>query len=283
MNEENIILKTEWLAEGIKDIWISNRDIPQKFKPGQFLIVCLKERGERIPLTIVETAADSVRIVVQDVGRTSMELCNMEKGEIIKNVVGPLGMPSELIESGSVVCLAGGIGAAPLKPVASGLKKLGNRITIIEGARSRKYLIMEDELANLADEFILMSDDGSVGKKGLVTNPLKKMINSGNIPDSVFAVGPAVMMKAVSIITKDAGIPLTVSLNPIMVDGTGMCGSCRVEVSGETKFACVDGPEFNGNEVDFDLLINRLKMYEKEETVSDLRKRQCEEHNESKT
>jgi ferredoxin--NADP+ reductase len=173
------------------------------------------------------------------------------------------------------VCLAGGIGAAPLKPVAMKLKDLNNRLTIIEGVRCRDYLILKEELEKVADEFILTSDDGSVGLKALVTKPFREMIKKGNKPDFVFAVGPPVMMHAVSRITRQHDIPLTVSLNPIMVDGTGMCGSCRVEIGSETKFGCVDGPEFDGNRVNFELLINRLRMYEKEEKVLKWKPQTC--------
>ncbi|MFC2061563.1 sulfide/dihydroorotate dehydrogenase-like FAD/NAD-binding protein [Elusimicrobiota bacterium] len=261
----NEIIKVGWLAEDIREIWFNNPLIAKQFKPGQFLIVKQDEESERIPLTIVDTEGDAVRIVIQEVGYSTARLCSLNKGESAGGVVGPLGIPSEVKKYGKTVCMAGGIGAAPLKPVAAGLKELGNNLVIIEGVRSEKYLILEKELKELADEFILMSDDGTVGEKGLVTEPLKKMIETGNIPDYVFAVGPPVMMEAVSKITREKNIPLTVSLNPIMVDGTGMCGSCRVEVGGETKFACVDGPEFDGNKVNYKLLGDRLKIYRKEE------------------
>ncbi|MFH1414653.1 MAG: sulfide/dihydroorotate dehydrogenase-like FAD/NAD-binding protein [Elusimicrobiota bacterium] len=263
----NEIIKADWLAEDIREIWITNRLIARNFKAGQFLVIRHGERGERIPLTIVEADTDRVRIIIQDVGYSTGILCGLEKGDVIESVIGPLGLPSEIEQYGKVVCLAGGIGAAPLKPVALALKTAGCKLTIIEGVRSEKYIIMQDELGEIADQFILMSDDGSIGKKGLVTEPLKKMISDGDIPDLVFAVGPPVMMQAAAAITREHSIPLTVSLNPVMVDGTGMCGCCRVEVGDKTKFACVDGPEFNGNEVNFELLIHRLRAYKKEEAI----------------
>lgn len=265
--DPNIIIKSDWIAEDIREIWFRNPLIAGKFQAGQFLIVHQSNKSERIPLTIVETDHDSVRIIVQVVGYTTARLCDTKPGDTIKNVAGPLGVPSEIRNYGKVVCIAGGIGAAPLKPVAAKLKELNNNLTIIEGVRSKNYLILKDELEELADEFVMMSDDGSVGEKGLVTKPFKEIVESGNKFDFVFTVGPPVMMQAVSRITKEYNIPLTVSLNPIMVDGTGMCGSCRVEVGDETKFACVDGPEFDGNKVNFELLMSRLRMYEQEEKV----------------
>jgi len=261
----NQIIKTNWIAEDIREIWFKNDLIASRFQAGQFIVVHQSKKSERIPLTIVETEGDLVRIIIQNVGFSTDKLCNLKEGDLIKDVAGPLGIPSEIKNYGKVVCVAGGIGAAPLKPIVVKLKEQKNDLTIIEGVRSEKYLILKDELQEIADNFILMSDDGSVGEKGLVTKPLQKMAENNNLPDFVFAVGPPVMMQAVSEITKKYNIPLTVSLNPIMVDGTGMCGSCRVEVAGQTKFACVDGPEFDGNKVNYKLLINRLKMYIQEE------------------
>ena len=261
----NEIIKISWIAKDIVEMWIKNGAIARKFQPGQFVIVRYGEKDERIPLTIVESKDDMIRLIIQKVGYSTSQLCDLKVNDIIKDVAGPLGVPSKLKNFGNVIAIAGGIGAAPLKPVALKLKELGNHLTIIEGVRSVDYLILKDELEDIADEFILTSDDGSVGIRGLVTDPLQKIINDGKIPDFVFAVGPPVMMAAVSKITKKNNILLTVSLNPIMVDGSGMCGACRVEVGGLTKFACVDGPEFDGNKVDFNLLINRLRFYEKEE------------------
>ncbi len=264
----NKITKASWIGDSIREIWFNNPVIATGFKAGQFLVIRLDSTGERIPLTIVETKGNDVRIVIQVVGHSTRKLCALEEGDQITNVVGPLGHPSELKNFGNAVCIAGGIGAAPLRPVAVALKEQGNTVTIIEGVRSKDLLIMDDELKAIADNFILVSDDGTIGEKALVTGPLKKMLDEGKKPDYVFAVGPPVMMRAVASITREHGIPLVVSLNPIMVDGTGMCGSCRVEVGDETKFACVDGPEFDGNKVNYNLLMNRLKMYIKEEEHS---------------
>ncbi|MEA3507063.1 MAG: sulfide/dihydroorotate dehydrogenase-like FAD/NAD-binding protein [Elusimicrobiota bacterium] len=262
----NEIVFKEDIAKDIVEIKFKNKLLAEKFKPGQFIIVHNSKKSERIPLTIVEAAGGIVRLIIQKVGYSTNKLCSLEAGESLADVAGPLGKPSELENFGDAVCISGGIGAAPLLPVARELKKLGNRVTIIEGVRCSDFLILEDELRKIADEFIPVSDDGSFGSKGLVTGPFKELLDKRR-PDFVFAVGPAVMMHAVSKITAPADIPLTVSLNPIMVDGTGMCGSCRVDVGGQTKFACVDGPEFDGNKVDFELLIKRLIMYEKEEKI----------------
>ncbi len=262
----NEIIYKKNIAEDIVEIKFRNPLIAQKFEPGQFIVVHNNKKSERIPLTIVGTEDDNVRLIVQQVGYSTEKLCSLKAGESLLDVAGPLGKPSELDNFGDVVCITGGIGAALLLPVARKLKKLGNRITVIEGVRCKKFLILEEELRDIADEFIPVSDDGSFGEKGLVTKPFKELLQN-RTPDFVFAVGPTVMMQAVSKITASEDIPLTVSLNPIMVDGTGMCGSCRVEVEGETKFACVDGPEFDGNKVNFELLIKRLIMYEKEEKI----------------
>lgn len=263
----NEIIKSVWSARDIKDIWIRNPLIAEKFKAGQFLIIHQDEKSERIPLTIVDVKDGQVRLIVQKVGYSTSRLCSLEEGKVIKDVVGPLGKPSEVETYGKAVCLAGGIGSAPLMPVAKELKAANNHVTIIEGVRCKDYLILDDELEEIADEFILTSDDGSIGRKGLVTSPLREMIKEEKKPDFVYAAGPPVMMHAVSKITKKHNIPLTVSLNPIMVDGTGMCGSCRVELDDQTKFACVDGPEFDGNKVNFELFIKRLMMYDKEERM----------------
>ncbi len=269
MVKMNDIVKTSWLAENIREIWIRNPLIAEKFKPGQFLIVHQDEQGERIPLTIIEAENDLIRLVVQIVGYSTARLCSLKPGDAIIDITGPLGKPAYIKKYGNVVAIAGGIGAAPLRPVAVGLRDAGNVLTIIKGVTRHKYLLEElrKEFKEIASEFILTSNDGSIGRKGLVTEPLVEMIENGKIPDFVYAVGPPVMLKSVSDITKQYSIPLTVSLNTIMVDGMGMCGACRVEVGGCTKLSCVDGPEFDGNNVDFDLLVNRLKIYENEEKV----------------
>jgi ferredoxin--NADP+ reductase len=261
------IISAEWIGEKIRDIWFEHPHIADKFEPGQFLVIHQSAKSERIPLTIVQTEGEKVRIIVQEVGYSTRQLCLLSEGDVIKDIAGPLGKPTHLENHGTVVCIAGGIGAAPLLPVAEGYKKAGNKLIIIEGVRCERFIILKEELERLADSFILMSDDGSVGEKGLVTKPFKDLLAQGTVPQMVYAVGPPVMMHAVSKVTKEKGIPLMVSLNPVMVDGTGMCGSCRVEVAGETKFACVDGPEFDGNQVDYKLLMSRLRMYENEEKI----------------
>jgi ferredoxin--NADP+ reductase len=263
----NTIVKATWIAKDTREIWFRNPLISEKFQAGQFVIIHKNNKSERIPLTIVDTDKDLIRIIVQKAGYSTAKLCAMSEGEIIKDVAGPLGKSAEIKKFGNVVCIAGGIGSAAVKPVAASLKAAGNKLSIIEGVRCRDYLILREEFEELADKTIITSDDGTVGMKALVTSPLKEMINSDEKIDLVFAVGPAVMMQAVAKITKEHNIPLTVSLSPIMVDGTGMCGSCRVEIAGETKFACVDGPEFDGNKVNYKLLINRSRMYEREEKL----------------
>lgn len=263
----NKILSAVWIGRDIREIWVENKNVSEKFLPGQFVVIRVSDDGERIPLTIVETKDDAVRLIVQKVGYTTELLCSLEKGDNIKDIAGPLGVPSEIKKYGHIACLSGGIGAAPLKPVLKAFREAGNRITLIQGVRCREYLIMKDELEELSDSYHLTSDDGSCGEKALLTKPFRKLLEEGESFEHVFAVGPPVMMQAVSKITKEKNIPLTVSLNPVMVDGTGMCGACRLEVGDETKFACVDGPEFDGNLVDFHLLISRLRFYSEEEKM----------------
>ncbi|NLB34383.1 MAG: sulfide/dihydroorotate dehydrogenase-like FAD/NAD-binding protein [Elusimicrobia bacterium] len=261
----NKILSAKWIGRDIREIWVENAPVADKFKAGQFVVVRTGEKAERIPLTIVEASDGALRLIVQKVGYSTDILCSLKTGDFIRDVAGPLGQPSVIENYGRVACLAGGIGAAPLKPVLKALKEAGNHLTVLQGVRCKDHLIMEDELEVLSDSYILVSDDGTCGDKALITEPFKKLIENGEIFDKAFAVGPPPMMQAVSWITKEYDIPLTVSLNPIMVDGTGMCGACRVEVGDETKFACIDGPEFDGNLVDFPLLIGRLKTYLDEE------------------
>ncbi|MGM0567792.1 MAG: sulfide/dihydroorotate dehydrogenase-like FAD/NAD-binding protein [Elusimicrobiota bacterium] len=257
----NEITLSETIGKDICYMVIKNKAVASSFKPGQFVVLRVCEKGERIPLTIVDSFEGKISVIVQNVGYSTAKLCSLKKGDVICDLAGPLGKPSEIKNYGHAVMVAGGIGAAPLLPVARALKKAGNRMTVIQGARSKEHIILQEELKEVADRYVIVSDDGSVGEKDFVTGPFKRMASAENKPDFVFAVGPAPMMKAVAMITRPAKIPLKVSLNPVMVDGTGMCGSCRVEVGGETKFACVDGPEFDGNEVDYDLLQSRLKMY----------------------
>ncbi|MCK4402845.1 MAG: sulfide/dihydroorotate dehydrogenase-like FAD/NAD-binding protein, partial [Dehalococcoidia bacterium] len=240
-----------------------------KAQPGQFVVVRSDEKGERIPLTIADwdKKEGNVTIVFMEVGTTTKKLALLNAGDNILDFVGPLGRPTEIEKFGTVVCVAGGVGAAPMFPIARALKAQGNEIISILGARNKELLFWEERLHSVSDELIVTTDDGSYKRKGVVTEPLKELLDTKKI-DRVIAIGPAIMMKFCSLTTKPFGIKTMVSLNPIMVDGTGMCGCCRVSVGGETKFACVDGPDFDGHEVDWDLLMNRLRAYLDEEKES---------------
>jgi len=250
------------LAENIYRVVVEARDIAINRHPGQFVIVQIEKDGERIPLTIVDSDPENgtITLIIQAIGESTRGIAAHQTGEFLTSVAGPLGRPTEVKKYGNVVCIAGGIGIAPLYPIIKGLKNAGNRITTILGARSQNLLIMEQEAQAVSDRLIVATDDGSYGVKGLVTVPLQQLIDSEKI-DLAVIIGPAIMMKHTVALAKKHGIETIVSLNPIMVDGTGMCGGCRVTVAGKTKFACVDGPEFHGNEVDFDELIQRLGMY----------------------
>jgi NAD(P)H-flavin reductase len=253
-------------------------EVARKARAGQFIILRVDDGGERIPLTVfdVDRERGTVKIVFLEVGTSTRKLGRVAVNEKVRNFVGPLGKPSEIKKFGQVVCISGGIGAPAIYPIAKALREAGNRVISIVGARTANLLILEDEIRRVSDEVYLTTDDGSKGQKGLVTNVLRQLIDGGVHIDRVIAVGPAVMMKAVSDLTRVHKIETVVSLNPIMVDGTGMCGCCRVTVGGKTKFACVDGPEFNGHEVDFDNLISRLKSYQREERQSmELFQRRC--------
>ena len=242
--------------------------IARERKAGQFIIVQLDtEFGERIPLTIADANQEegSVTIIFQTVGRTTHLLADLNPGDHIQNVLGPLGQPTHIENFGTAVCIGGGIGVAPMHPIAQALKAAGNKVIIIMGARNRELLIMEDEMRSIADELIVCTDDGSYGRKDLVTVPLKELCESKGKPDIAVAIGPPIMMKFCAETTRPYGVHTMVSLNTIMVDGTGMCGGCRVTVGGETKFVCVDGPEFDGHKVDFDNMLLRLGSYKGQE------------------
>ncbi len=238
--------------------------IAESRKPGQFVIVQTDtEYGERIPLTIADAdpVAGTITLIFQVVGDATHRLAALPEGGVIENVLGPLGRPTHIEHVGMVVCVGGGIGVAPLHPIAQAMKRAGNRLIVILGARTEKLIILESEMRALSDEFILCTDDGSRGRKALVTEPLREVCARTPKPDQVVAIGPPIMMKAVSETTRPFAIPTIVSLNSIMVDGTGMCGGCRVTVGGQTRFVCVDGPEFDGHEVDFTNLMQRLRTY----------------------
>lgn len=237
-------------------------------KPGQFVLVCKSsEYSERIPLTIagVDLQKGSIRLIFQRVGKTTAELADMKIGESIDDIAGPLGMPTHIEKVGTVVCVGGGIGNAPLLPIARAMKEAGNKVISILGARSRDILILEDEFKAISDEIIIVTDDGSYGRKALVTEPLDEICRRSDKPNMAVIIGPTIMMKFCCGVTKKYDVSTVVSLNTIMIDGTGMCGGCRVEVGGEIKFTCVDGPEFDGHKVNFDLMMNRMKAYTNQE------------------
>ncbi len=264
----NKILHKEQLSETVYLMRLEAPLIAQERLPGQFIILQVEaDFGERIPLTIADAdiAEGSITVVYQAVGKTTRLLAELEVGECVEALVGPLGTPTHIENVGSVVCVGGGIGVAPLYPIARALKEAGNHVTVILGARNKELLILEDKMAAIADELIICTDDGSYGQKDLVTKPLDKICAKRNKPDLAVVIGPPLMMKFCSMTTRPYDVPTVVSLNAIMVDGTGMCGGCRVTVGDETKFVCVDGPEFNGHEVDFENLVNRLSAYKEQE------------------
>jgi ferredoxin--NADP+ reductase len=263
-----ILTKTQ-LAPKITLFEINTPEIADKVRPGQFLIVMLNERGERIPLTIADydTKKGSISFVFNEVGKSTKQLGLMNVGDSILNVTGPLGVPSEAKCFGNVLCVAGGVLAAPMLLQVRMLKALGNRVTVVLGARTKELLICEDEMKSVADEVLVATDDGSKGGKGL--SFLKEILCREKF-DRCIAMGPVVMLKEVCEMTKPVGISTVVTLTPIMIDGMGMCGVCRVTVGGKMRFACVDGPEFDGHSVDFDELIKRQRMFLPEERLSSL-------------
>lgn len=264
-----IVVKRE-LAPNVKFIEVEAKDISAKVQPGQFVILRLAEKGERIPLTVADfnRRQGTISIIFQEIGRTTRELGLLKESDAITNIVGPLGQPTHIEKVGTVVCVGGGVGTASMYPITRAFKEAGNKVITIIGGRSRDYIIWEKEIGAISDTLIVTTDDGSYGVKGLVTKPLEEMIRNSEQIDQVIAIGPVIMMKAVSHLTKSCGIKTMVSLNPIMLDGTGMCGVCRVEVNNETKFACFHGPDFDGHLVNFDLLMHRLKTYQTEEKIS---------------
>jgi ferredoxin/flavodoxin---NADP+ reductase len=261
------ILEARELAPKNKMIKVKAPLIAKKGQAGQFAILKIDEVGERIPLTLADWDSEkrTVTFIFQEVGKSSRHLGTLKVGDFIQDCIGPLGIPTHVEKVGTVVCVGGGLGIAPLYPIARAFHRAGNNVITIIGARSKDLLFYEDELKSVSAEFIVCTDDGSKGLKGFVVNGLQQvMAREGGI-QRVFAIGPPIMMKVVCEATREKAIPTMVSLNPIMVDGTGMCGACRVEVGGETKFACVDGPDFDGHAVDFDLLMSRLRMYDEQE------------------
>ena len=247
--------------------------VARKAAPGQFVILRIDEKGERVPFTIADFDKEkgTVTVIIQAVGKTTRDLSKLNEGDTILDFAGPLGIPTPLEGLKKVAVIGGGLGTAIAYPQAKKLKELGAEVTSISGFRSKEYIILEDEMKEVSDKLIITTDDGSNGLQGFVTDRLREELESGEKYDEVIAIGPLVMMRAVCNITKEFGIPTTVSMNPVMIDGTGMCGGCRVIVGGETKFACVDGPDFDGHKIDWDAAIKRQQMFKAYE------KRSCEE------
>jgi ferredoxin--NADP+ reductase len=271
------IIEKRDLTPTIKLMKVAAPAIARKAQAGQFIILRLHDHAERIPLTIADYSRDegTITIVLQVVGKSTEELATLKVGDDILNFAGPLGEPSEIKNYGTVICIGGGVGVAPIYPIARSLHQAGNRIISIIGARSADLLFYESEMRIVSDQFQVVTDDGSKGRKGLVTGALEDLLTSKEHLDLVFAVGPVPMMRAVAEITRTYGVKTIVSLNPVMVDGTGMCGGCRVTVGGTTKFACVDGPDFDAHQVDFQELQMRQRTYRKEEQAANEHYHQC--------
>ncbi|MBN1695761.1 sulfide/dihydroorotate dehydrogenase-like FAD/NAD-binding protein [candidate division WOR-3 bacterium] len=261
------ILKKERIGPNLNKFVIEAPLVPRNYQPGQFVILKVDEVGERIPITIAEADKDkgTITIFVQEVGKTTYKLGELKAGDSIFDVVGPLGHPAKVEKIGTVVTIGGGVGTAIVYPETKAFKEAGNYVISIIGFKNKDHVILEEEMRKCSDELYILTDDGSYGKKGFTTDELQELENAGRKMDLVIAIGPAIMMKKVSEMTKQYNVKTIVSLNSTMMDATGMCGGCRVEVDGETKFACVDGPEFDGHKVNFDLLIKRLSTYEKQE------------------
>jgi len=264
------IVDARFLSPDVKLFQILAPRIARKRQAGQFVIVRVHERGERIPLTIADAdvARGTIAIIVQGVGKTTRLMNSLEAGDAIADVVGPLGKPSEVHQRGTVAVVGGGVGTAIAYPTAKAMKQAGNHVISIVGARTKEMVILEQEMRAISDETYVTTDDGSHGEKGFVTDKLKTLLDAGRHLDLVLAIGPIPMMRAVAELTRPAGIKTVVSLNPIMLDGTGMCGGCRVLVDGRSRFACVDGPEFDAHKVDFDVLSNRNAAYCEAERAS---------------
>jgi ferredoxin--NADP+ reductase len=264
------IVRKERLSADLVRMILEAREIAETRKAGQFIVLRINEEGERIPLTIADgdPKAGTITIIFQEVGKSTKLLGSMDKGDEILDLAGPLGKPTHIEKFGTAVCVGGGVGVAPMFPITEALKKAGNKVITIIGSRTKDLLILEEEMKAISDRLVVMTDDGTYGQKGFVTQALEEIIKSGEKVDIVVAIGPVVMMRAVSEVTRPYKIPTVVSLNSIMVDATGMCGGCRVSVGGKSKFACVEGPEFDGHLVDFKELMMRQKTYMKQEHES---------------
>lgn len=265
----NKILSKEYFSENVFKMVIHAPDIALSRKPGNFVIIKIGKKGERIPLTIAgaDTEKGTIDLVVQIVGVTSKKLSMLNVGDIITDIAGPLGEATHIEKVGTVLAAGGGVGTAPLLPIVEAFKKAGNRVITILAARNKDLLILEDQIRENSDEVIIMTDDGSYGKKGLVTHGMEEVIKREKVDLSI-VIGPAIMMKFAALTTKKYNIKTLASLNTIMVDGTGMCGACRITVGGKTKFVCVDGPEFDAHQVDFDEMMMRLSAYKEDETIA---------------
>ena len=261
----NKIVEKRHFSEKVVELIVEAPLIARSRRAGHFVIVRADEHGERIPLTIADADKDkgTITLVVQAVGKSSQKICSKEVGEYLHDVVGPLGQATHIEKVGTVVCCGGGVGVAPLLPIIRAMKAAGNRVVSVLAGRTKDLIILEDEVRASSDEVVIMTDDGSYGNKGLVTNGVEDVINREKV-DLVVTIGPAIMMKFVALLTKKYEIPTMCSLNTIMVDGTGMCGACRVTVGGKTRFVCIDGPEFDAHQVDFDEMLMRLHSYDDE-------------------
>lgn len=261
------IVEKEFLSENVAKVVIEAPYIAKSRKAGHFIILRIDENGERIPLTISDADIEkgTITLIVQRVGVSSHKLCAMNPGDKLAGVVGPLGTATHIANVGTVLCAGGGVGVAPLFPIVQALKLAGNKVITVIAARNKDLIILEDKIREYSDELIIMTDDGSKGAKGLITQGMEEVILREKI-DEAMVIGPTIMMKYAALTTKKYGIPTQASLNTIMVDGTGMCGACRVTVAGKTEFVCVDGPEFDAHEVNFDEMLNRLNAYKTKES-----------------
>jgi ferredoxin--NADP+ reductase len=264
------IVDKEELCPKVYRFRIEAPKLVKKARPGQFVILRKDERGERVPMSIggLDKEKGILTVVIQEVGKTSAAMNRMKTGDSFRDVVGPLGVPSHIEKFGRCVCIGGGVGIPPIYPIAQALREAGNQVETIIGARTKDLLIFVEELTEASHKLHIATDDGSYGTHGFVTTVLEKLIEDGTPIDFIMAIGPVPMMRAVANATREKKINTWVSLNPIMVDGTGMCGACRVTVGGKTKFACVDGPDFDAHQVDFDEMTSRLKMYQKQEKIA---------------
>jgi ferredoxin--NADP+ reductase len=264
----NRILSKKQLSADVYEMVVEAPLIARARKAGQFIILQIDtDWGERIPLTIADADSEkgTITMVFQTVGASTHKLAVKEPGEYVENILGPLGNPTHIERFGTVVCVGGGIGVAPMFPIVQALKAAGNKVTVIIGARTKELVIFEDRMRSFADELIIVTDDGSYGRKALVTEPLKELCSASPKPDMTVAIGPPIMMKFCEKTTAECDVPILVSLNTIMIDGTGMCGGCRVTVGGDVKFVCVDGPEFDGHKVDFDNMMLRMRAFKDRE------------------